>query len=343
MSMTLALPHGAQPLPLPRAGRVWRRRALGSLLVVHALAHSSAIVWSTATAPGWFISLLWIAALIGYLSVGLEILGLPLRVVRWQRMFGAATIASITLLALSGAALAAVGILIDMMLIPGVVRWGPEAGEGRAPHRLATTLGFVMLGWITIVALGRPLYVRWGTTAAERATPLFGGNGQADARYRVDHAVTIRAPVDSVWPWLVQLGQDRAGFYSYDWLERLAGDNVHNADRIHPEWQHLAAGDFVRAAQRDYLGGRLGDLGWRVTSVQPGRALVLENWGAFVLYPVDSTTTRFVVRTRGEGAPTIASVVLGPISTFVFEPAHFIMQRRMMLGIRERAERLMGS
>jgi hypothetical protein len=145
-----------------------------------------------------------------------------------------------------------------------------------------------------------------------------------------------------VWPWLVQLGQDRAGFYSYDWLERLAGDNVHNADRIHPEWQRLEAGDFIRAAQRGYLGGRFGDLGWRVTSVLPGRAFVLENWGAFVLHPVDSSTTRFFVRTRGEGAATLASIVLGPISTFVFEPAHFIMQRRMMLGIRERAERLMS-
>lgn len=343
MSVTLAIPHGANALSLPRTGSsLWRRRLLGFFLVFHALAHSSAIVWATATAPAWFVSVLWIAALIGYLSAGLGILGMPTVFARWPWMFGAATIASITLLALSGDGLASVGIFIDLMLIPGVVRWGHVPRDVRGNHWIATTAGVLVLGWVTVVALGRPVYVHWGTTAAERAAPLFGDNGQSGGLYRVDHAVTIRAPVDSVWPWLVQLGQDRAGFYSYDWLERLAGDNVHNAERIHPEWQRLEAGDFVRAAQPDYLGGRLGDLGWRVKSVLPGRAFVLENWGAFVLQPVDSDTTRFFVRTRGEGVATLAGVVLGPISTFMFEPAHFIMQRRMMLGIRERAERLMG-
>ena len=340
MSTAVAMVHGAHALPFPRAGSLWRRRALGLLLLAHALAHSSAIVWATATASAWLVSLLWIAALIGYLSAGLGILGMPVVNVRWPWMFGAATIASITLLALSGAGLASVGIFIDLMLIPGVVRWGQNTDRTPVRHGIVSTLGALMLGWATIVVLWRPMYVHWGTTAAERAAPLFGDDGWTDALYRVDHGVTIRAPADSVWPWLVQFGQDRAGFYSYDWLERLAGDDVHNADRIHPEWQHLETGDFIRAAQPGYLGGRFGDLGWRVTSILPGRALVLENWGAFVLQPVDSSTTRFLVRTRGEGAATLASVVLGPISTFVFEPAHFIMQRGMMMGIRDRAERM---
>jgi hypothetical protein len=78
-----------------------------------------------------------------------------------------------------------------------------------------------------------------------------------------------------------------------------------------------------------------------VSAIVPGRAIILENWGAFVLHPVDQETTRFFVRTRGDGRPSFAAVVLGPINVFVFEPAHFIMQRRMMLGVRDRAEGMM--
>ena len=75
-----------------------------------------------------------------------------------------------------------------------------------------------------------------------------------------------------------------------------------------------------------------------MAAVEPGRGLYLENWGAFVLRPVDSNTTRLIIRTRGAGTPDLNMVVLGPFNVFVFEPAHFIMQRGMMRGIRGRAE-----
>jgi hypothetical protein len=155
----------------------------------------------------------------------------------------------------------------------------------------------------------------------------------------VDHGVTIAAPAHAIWPWLVQLGQDRGGFYSYDWLERFAGDPIRNADRIHPEWQTLHVGDLVRAAPANYLGGIFGsELGWRVTAIDPPRSLVLEGWGAFILRPVNDSTTRLLVRTRGGGTPTYAGVALAPIGLLVFEPAHFIMERGMLLGIKRRAE-----
>ena len=205
------------------------------------------------------------------------------------------------------------------------------AGAGRAA-------GLLFLVYATAVALFHPVYVRWGTTSAERMMTLPGDDLVLDARYRVDHGITIWAPADSVWPWLVQIGQDRGGFYSYTRLEHLAGAHIHNADRIHPEWQQLKPGDLVRATQPDYLGGRLGEPGWRVLDIVPGRAIVLENWGAFVLQPVDERTTRFLIRTRGDGAPSLAAVLLGPLNVFVFEPAHFIMQRGMLRGIRDRAE-----
>ena len=116
------------------------------------------------------------------------------------------------------------------------------------------------------------------------------------------------------------------------------GDPVTNADRVHPEWQGVAAGDTIRATPADYLGGRFGTLGWRVTGVVPGRALILENWGAFVLQPIDSSSTRLFVRTRGDGKASIRAWALGPLNVFLFEPAHFIMQRGMLRGIRDRAE-----
>ena len=147
-----------------------------------------------------------------------------------------------------------------------------------AHHRLATTLSITVAGsaiYLSTLLLLRPWHVRWGASAVERIMPLPGDDMASGAPYRIDHAVTIHASADSVWPWLAQIGQDRAGFYSYDSLERLIGDPIYNADRIVPEWQHIARGNLVRAAPNDYLGGILGrDLGWRAAELVPGRALV---------------------------------------------------------------------
>jgi hypothetical protein len=130
--------------------------------------------------------------------------------------------------------------------------------------------------------------------------------------YETTRAVTIEAPPAAVWPWIVQMGQGRAGFYSYDWLENLFGLEIHNADRIHPEWQDLAPGDTVRLAPADQYGGRAV---MRVVHLDPNRALVfgpavetpedLEaaattgagTW-AFVLNRRAHDQTRLIVRTR---------------------------------------------
>ena len=88
--------------------------------------------------------------------------------------------------------------------------------------------------------------------------------------------MTIEAPPEAVWPWLAQLGQDRAGFYSYEWLENLAGCDMHNADEIHPEWQEREPGDTVYLHPLN---------GLPVARFEPGRVLALEDWGAFVLEP----------------------------------------------------------
>jgi hypothetical protein len=295
---------------------------------------------------------LWAVALLGYLGAGFGLLRVPVVRHYYRQLMTAATIASIALLTVIGGPVAFVGVVVDLAFLTMVVHWarlgsnvtvGPDIAATRV-HRLtaaARAAGLLFLVYATLVVAFHPVYVRWGTTSAERAMALPGDELVPDARYRVDHGLSIHAPADSVWPWLVQLGQDRGGFYSYAWLERLIGDDIHNADRIHAEWQQLKPGDLVRATQPDYLGGRFGDLGWRVLALVPGRAIILENWGAFVLQPVDEKTTRFLVRTRGDGRPSLAGVLLGPLNVFVFEPAHFIMQRGMMLGIRSRAEAMM--
>ena len=137
--------------------------------------------------------------------------------------------------------------------------------------------------------------------------------------------ITVNAPVEEVWPWLAQIGQDRGGFYSYEWLENLAGCRMRNADRIHPEWQHREVGErvFLHPA-----------FGLKVASFESGRAIVLEGWGPFVVEPIDEKSTRVIIRSR---VPRRLDVLLYYLLTF--EIPHFVMERRMLLGIKERAER----
>jgi hypothetical protein len=134
-------------------------------------------------------------------------------------------------------------------------------------------------------------------------------------------AVTIHAPPAAIWPWIVQMGQGRGGLYSYELLENLAGSDLHNADRIHPEWQHLAVGDAIRPVPEGYLG--LADSPkYTVAAIEPNRFLVLDGFVTFVLSPPDAQATRVIV--RGNSASAFAAM----------EPFNFIMGRRMLLGIK---------
>jgi hypothetical protein len=135
----------------------------------------------------------------------------------------------------------------------------------------------------------------------------------------------------------MQLGQDRGGFYSYTWLERAFGAHITNADVIRPEWQHRQVGDRVYATQEGYLGGVFDERpGWTITYLRPPQAVVLGGWGAFVLVPTLDGRTRLLIRSTisNERIPTWAAAM----NLTLFELPHFIMQRRMMLGIKERAE-----
>lgn len=171
----------------------------------------------------------------------------------------------------------------------------------------------------------RPWHLRWGATDEEVGKPLPGDELVPNPAIESTRAITVNAPVEEVWPWLAQIGQDRGGFYSYEWLENLAGCRMRNADSVHPEWQHREVGErvFLHPA-----------FGLKVAAFEPGRAIVLEGWGPFVVEAIDEKSTRVIIRSR---VPRRLEVLLYYLLTF--EMPHFVMERRMLKGIKERAER----
>jgi len=169
----------------------------------------------------------------------------------------------------------------------------------------------------------RPWMRCWGATTEERKRPLPGDELVPDPAIDLTWSVTVDAPPEEVWPWLAQIGQDRGGFYSYAWLENLAGCRLRNADRVHPEWQYREVGERVMLHPA---------IGLELAYVQPNRALVLDGWGSFVLEPIDDDRTRLISRSRVPRGWTAVSYAL------FLEIPHFVMQRKMLLGIRERAE-----
>ncbi len=190
----------------------------------------------------------------------------------------------------------------------------------------------------------RPLFMRWGATEEEMKREWPGDELAPGSTSVATRAVTIHAPVSVVWPWIAQIGQDRGGFYSYSWLENLFGAQIHNADRILSSHHPRQVGDTVWMAPPQRYQGR-GCM--RVARLDEERCMVLvapedfaalsakgvapEGTWAFILEPVDDTTTRLIVRSR-------SGFKAGLIRFLVFDPVHFIMERKMMLGIRDRAE-----
>jgi hypothetical protein len=96
--------------------------------------------------------------------------------------------------------------------------------------------------------LARSRQLRWGAADDEADGPLPGDELIAHPDLSATRAIAIRGPASQVWPWIAQLGQSRGGFYSYDFLENLAGCDIHSADRVIPEWQEIRVGDEVKLA-----------------------------------------------------------------------------------------------
>ncbi len=176
---------------------------------------------------------------------------------------------------------------------------------------------------------------QWGATPSDLARVMAGDDLLTDPTYSGTMAVTVNAPPELIWPWLVQIGYQRGGLYSYDWLDRLFGYlDRPSARRILPEFQHLAVGDHIPLGRGP---------SWPVAALEPNRALVLDmrhmgglDWvWQFGLHPIDETHTRLISRSR-----VCAKAVWGRVLTHAIEPAGFLMTRRMLLGLQERAEAL---
>jgi hypothetical protein len=317
-----------------------RRSLLGIALLLHGLAHANAGMLA-ADGARVLPTVIWATAIVSFMASGFGLLGVRRLGRHWQVLGLTGILSSLLLLAVYRPATSALGLAVDLTLlgVMGFVSIPRRDWQHRISRRAAMgqALALLTLAYVGVALLARPWHSRWGSTRAELRAELPGDDLVPNAHYTIQHAVTIHAPPQEVWPWLVQLGQDRGGFYSYDWLERLFGDDIRNTDRIHPEWQTLKPGDLVRATQPHYLGGLFGpNLGWKVERVEQNQVLILAGWGAFVLQRSNDDATRLIVRTRGAGEP---NVVLAPLGLLMFEPAHFIMERRMLLGIKERAER----
>jgi hypothetical protein len=211
----------------------------------------------------------------------------------------------------------------------------------RAIRAAALTAAFAWGAyWLSL----RPRHLRWGATDAERARQWPGDELVATPYTRAVRAVTVNAPAERVWPWIMQVGRERGGFYSYTWLENLIGADIHNVYDLIPGLPERRPGDVVWMAPSDRFGGMARMV---VGKIVPQRAMVLvspadaervlrggvaEGAWAFVLDPHPHATTRFVMLSLA-AKPRLPDLL-------VWEPAHFVMERKMMLTIKRLAERL---
>lgn len=204
---------------------------------------------------------------------------------------------------------------------------------------MGTTIGILALlvslsgfYWLII----RRWMETWGATDAEIQQSLPGDALVPEAHSTVTHAITVDAPPSAVWPWLLQLGQERGGFYSYQRLENLIGCEIHNVYQIDPDLQIRKAGERVS------LGAPETYPFYIVETIEPEHALVLlgedpalrTTW-QFVLEGAGSGQTRLLVRSRFSRSPGLGAWLAYAV---LVPPAHFIMEHRMMKTIKQLAE-----
>jgi hypothetical protein len=190
-------------------------------------------------------------------------------------------------------------------------------------------VGLVSLGLVVPVVwfVYRPWALTWGSTVEEIARPMPGDEVLERPTFNATRAVTIDATPEEIWPWIVQIGYRRAGFYSYDALDN---DGIPSAERILPEYQRLEVGDTIPLSASAEV---------RVTELEAPSSMVLVfevegTWSnatwVWGLYREDASHTRLVTRLRANptGVPSRIFLDLGEI----------IMMRKCMLGIKRRAE-----
>jgi len=194
---------------------------------------------------------------------------------------------------------------------------------------IGATVSLMVLG----VARLRSRQRRWGATQEECDRAMPGDDIVLEPSYITTRAITVHARPEEIYPWLLQMGYGRGGLYSYDFLDRVFGVlDAPSAKEILPEFQHLAVGDAITA-------GRGGD--FPVRELRTNEVFVLGDsavgWSwATCLYPIDDEHTRLVTRNRG----AIDGHVRWRVFFFTFDIAAFIMVRRWLIVLKQRAEML---
>jgi hypothetical protein len=216
-----------------------------------------------------------------------------------------------------------------------------------ALRSLTWIVGIPLLSAAVYFLILWPWLSRWGATDAEVEQILPGDELIPNPVIVTTKAVTIQAPPEAIWPWLAQLGVDRGGMYSYLWVENwLLRLGVHNSDEIRPEWQNLRVGDFIRFTPPGYALNP--GPGLYVLAIEPNHALVgcygMENsapdctksgtW-QFVLAPQSDGATRLILRSNNAGTRSVLATAGGKAAQLFV----FYMERKMLLGIKARAER----
>ena len=226
-----------------------------------------------------------------------------------------------------------------------------------SPRKLSWLAAGALAAEVGAYLVWRPRMLRWGATDQEVGEGLPGDDHTPTPRVQSTRAVTIDAPPERVWPWLMQMGIGRAGFYSHDWVERLMCraryvEGRHSATRIHPELGSLRVGDTVPMGAGAFA---------TVWEVKPYEHLVAQE--TFVLRPLAGDRTRLITRYRAMGFISPAAHAIrrdaGPVPRlirfavlhvpgvdlalraldfFVADPLHHYMETGMLTGIKERAE-----
>jgi hypothetical protein len=203
-----------------------------------------------------------------------------------------------------------------------------------------------LLALVAVSTLSRRWHRTWGADTEEVGARLPGDERVPDADLQTTRAITIAAPRNFVWPWLVQMGQGRGGLYTYEWIENALGAQIHNVDRIDPDLQKLEIGDHIRLTPEIYLARVPGQF-YRVEEIRLENALVmlqelptgaLSSW-SFILRPHAGDHTRLIVRSRTSAAAGFAAWLARGLELLLLEPGYFVMGRGMLRGIKRRAER----
>jgi hypothetical protein len=186
----------------------------------------------------------------------------------------------------------------------------------------------------------RSLLMHWGSTTIERNKYYPGDSIVPAPGMMTTIAITIDKPPSAIWPWIVQMGLNKGGFYSYTWLENMFGCKLHNANTIHPEWQNTREGDIepvCSAALKKQMPG------WVVVTLIPNEAFVYKitsdsTWTmGYYIDSINTSQSRLITRMRYNSRKTFWDQIVDKVW---MEWAHCIMQRGSITGIKERSEKM---